>query len=107
MRPIVEAIPKGTFPAKDDTYSSIISSFMECNEEIFSANYDIKFSGSTCVTVMIYGNKVITANVGDSRAILVSHGQEGKLNVTFRTLLQIDFERSQTRPRRRGRTNPN
>jgi serine/threonine protein phosphatase PrpC len=83
MRPIVEAIPKGTFPARDDTYSSIISSFMECNEEIFSANYDIKFSGSTCVTVMIYGNKVITANVGDSRAILVSHGQEGKLQVTL------------------------
>jgi serine/threonine protein phosphatase PrpC len=35
------------------------------------------------VTVMIYGNKVITANVGDSRAILVSHGQEGNLQVTL------------------------
>lgn len=53
-------------------YSAILTAFMECNEEIFSANYDIKFSGSTCVTCLIFGNKVICSNVGDSRAILIT-----------------------------------
>jgi serine/threonine protein phosphatase PrpC len=72
MKPIVETVPKGVFPPKEDIYSSIISAFLECNEEIFNADYDIKFSGSTCVTVLIYGNKVICSNVGDSRCMLVS-----------------------------------
>lgn len=71
MRPIVEK-NKNEFPEREDIYSSIISAFMECNEEIFSANYDIKFSGSTCVTCLIYANRVICSNVGDSRAILVT-----------------------------------
>lgn len=31
----------------------------------------MRFSGSTCVAVLIVGNKVFCANVGDSRAVLV------------------------------------
>lgn len=32
---------------------------------------NLRFSGSTCVTVLIVGTKVFCANVGDSRAVLV------------------------------------
>ena len=39
---------------------------------------DIYFSGSTCVTVLIVGNKIFCANVGDSRAVLARE-QDGKL----------------------------
>ena len=31
---------------------------------------NLRFSGSTCVSVLIVGNKVFCANVGDSRATL-------------------------------------
>jgi serine/threonine protein phosphatase PrpC len=35
------------------------------------------FSGSTCVTVLIVGNKVFCANVGDSRAVLAREIENG------------------------------
>ena len=31
---------------------------------------NLRFSGSTCVSVLIVGTKVFCANVGDSRAVL-------------------------------------
>ena len=33
---------------------------------------DVRYSGSTCVTVLTYGRHLFMANVGDSRAIVVS-----------------------------------
>lgn len=35
-----------------------------------NSGIDLYFSGSTCVSVLIVGNKVFCANVGDSRAVL-------------------------------------
>jgi len=32
---------------------------------------DVRFSGSTCVSMMTYGRNLYTANVGDSRAIVI------------------------------------
>jgi serine/threonine protein phosphatase PrpC len=45
------------------------------NEEILNRPFDVNFSGSTCVTTLIVGNKVYCGNVGDSRAILVSYDE--------------------------------
>lgn len=33
---------------------------------------DVRFSGSTCVSILTYGKRIFVANVGDSRAILIS-----------------------------------
>ena len=44
---------------------------MNCNDELFSGIMDIKFSGSTCVTVLTIGQKLFCSNVGDSRGIVV------------------------------------
>jgi len=41
-----------------------------------NSGIDIYFSGSTCVSVLIVGNKVFCANVGDSRAVL-ARGVDG------------------------------
>jgi serine/threonine protein phosphatase PrpC len=38
---------------------------------------DLYFSGSTCVTVLIVGNKIFCANVGDSRAVLARECENG------------------------------
>lgn len=41
-------------------------------EHIGQPIFDVRFSGSTCIGVLTFGNKLYIANVGDSRAILVS-----------------------------------
>ena len=35
-----------------------------------NSGIDLYFSGSTCVSILIVGNKIFCANVGDSRAVL-------------------------------------
>lgn len=45
---------------------------------------DVRFSGSTCVSVLTYGRKIFVSNVGDSRAIMISatgQGQTDKFHV--------------------------
>ena len=38
---------------------------------------DVRFSGSTCVSVLTFGRKVYVANVGDSRAIVIKSAVDG------------------------------
>ena len=46
-------------------------SFIHVTDQLFkSSGINLRFSGSTCVSVLIVGNKVFCANVGDSRATL-------------------------------------
>ena len=46
-------------------------SFLKVTDQLFkSSGINLRFSGSTCVSVLIVGNKVFCANVGDSRAVL-------------------------------------
>ena len=40
------------------------------NFELYHAGFDIRFSGSTCVMVTLFGDRLLCANVGDSRAVL-------------------------------------
>jgi serine/threonine protein phosphatase PrpC len=37
---------------------------------------DVRYSGSTCVSVLTFGTKLFIANVGDSRAILIKKNDE-------------------------------
>jgi len=39
---------------------------------------DTRYSGSTCVSVLTIGKKLYIANVGDSRAILITSVQDNK-----------------------------
>lgn len=39
---------------------------------------DIRFSGSTCVSIMTLGQKLFCVNVGDSRGIIVKY-TDGKV----------------------------
>ena len=41
------------------------------NTLLNDSKINLRFSGSTCVSVLIVGTKVFCANVGDSRAVLV------------------------------------
>ncbi len=45
--------------------------FISTNSRLFNeATIDTNFSGSTCVSVIYLGDRLISANVGDSRAVL-------------------------------------
>jgi len=46
--------------------------FSETNREVYAMVNDVRFSGSTCVSVITYGKKIFVANVGDSRAVVIS-----------------------------------
>lgn len=55
------------------------NAFLDANEELFSSNLDIRFSGSTCVSMMTLGQKLFCSNVGDSRGIVVKKQPDGKI----------------------------
>ncbi len=48
----------------------LIDSFAKTNEEVGKQNFDVSFSGTTAVTVIFSGTRLVCANVGDSRAVL-------------------------------------
>ena len=51
-------------------------SFIMVQDTLYrDSKINLRFSGSTCVSVLIVGTKVFCANVGDSRAVL--SGDEG------------------------------
>jgi len=41
----------------------------------------VQLSGTTLTSAFFSGNQLFTANVGDSRAILISHDDQGKVKV--------------------------
>jgi serine/threonine protein phosphatase PrpC len=55
---------------KKNNYELIKVAFKMCNEELKKNTYDCSFSGTTCVIIFLIDNRLICANVGDSRAIL-------------------------------------
>jgi len=63
----------------DETCIAFNNAFLNCNEELFSGMMDIRFSGSTCVSIMTLGQKLFCVNVGDSRGIVVKYTSEGKI----------------------------
>lgn len=59
---------------------ALAKSFEHTNKSLYNdSGIDIYFSGSTCVTVLIVGNKIFCANVGDSRAVLARETDGNKL----------------------------
>ena len=56
---------------KENLYSTLKSVFIDTNKTLCGIRtIDTKFSGSTCVTIILTKNKIISANVGDSRAVM-------------------------------------
>lgn len=59
------------YPRNDLIEKLLHNAFEQSNKEVYSMVKDVRFSGSTCVSVLTYGRKLYVANVGDSRAILI------------------------------------
>ena len=56
---------------KKNNYKLIEKIFLNADLQIRRENFDYKTSGTTCVIIFQLGQKIICANVGDSRAIIV------------------------------------
>lgn len=60
-----------TYPEFSTIKEALTVAFEESNNEVYNMVSDVKFSGSTCVSILTYGRKLFSANVGDSRAITI------------------------------------
>ncbi len=71
---------------KDNNYEVIRNAFIKAEYELTLAKFDVNFSGSTTVLVFIINDKIICANVGDSRAILINEkkkNHKGNININI------------------------
>lgn len=50
---------------------NLTKAFAETNDEVYKMTSDVRFSGSTCTSIITYGRRVYCANVGDSRTVLI------------------------------------
>ena len=55
--------------------------FRHAEKDLSKNEIDATFSGTTCVLVLLLNNKLICANIGDSRAILVTKKKIVKLSI--------------------------
>jgi serine/threonine protein phosphatase PrpC len=51
------------------------NSFELCHQKLMQCDFDSQYSGSTCVSVLIDGDRVISGNAGDSRAVMGAYNQ--------------------------------
>jgi len=52
-------------------HDTLRTAFADTNREVYQMVTDVRFSGSTCTSLVTFGRKVYVANVGDSRTILI------------------------------------
>jgi len=67
---------------KESNSKIIKESYSSVSKALHSVHFDCNLSGTTAVSVLLVGNKIICFNAGDSRAILVSStkNKEGIMN---------------------------
>ena len=59
----------------------IVCALHKTNQNLLESEINTELSGSTVIAIFIYHNEIICFNVGDSRAVLASYGNDQKWNV--------------------------
>jgi len=62
-----------------DIPNALRIAYFQTNNKVHEAEFNINSSGSTCVSLVSNNDKLYSANVGDSRAIICSITSEGKI----------------------------
>ena len=77
---------------KNNNYQIIVKAYLDCDIALQKVNFDAKESGSTCNLIINIGKKIICANTGDSRAIVVFDDYIEN-NINYKCMpLSIDFK---------------
>ena len=72
----IEDLVKGVlFGPKELREKCIKDIVVKTNNDLYSQEFDTKLSGSTLVFVLLFDNKIVCGNVGDSRAIIASKNE--------------------------------
>lgn len=74
--------------AHGDYKKALHEAFITTNTELDYTHFDCQFSGTTLCTVTFLGNKLISANAGDSRAIVVRNSPQK--NMKGVTSIQVE-----------------
>ena len=78
---------------KKNNYEIIRHLFTHCEKEISKSEIDANFSGTTCVMLLQIGTKLICANVGDSRCIMVTDKEIEPLSIDQKPNNQDEMDR--------------
>jgi serine/threonine protein phosphatase PrpC len=74
---ICDILPKKMTKLSDDIISEVI---LSTNKSLIEeSKIDCSLSGSTCTTLLIYPERIISANVGDTRAVIAQY-ENGQYN---------------------------
>lgn len=82
---------------KNSNYSFIQHVFENAEKELKKAGIDANFSGSTCVMLFQVKDKLICANVGDSRCIMCTKSKSTALSIDQKPNDPKEMERIQRR----------
>ena len=58
--------------SKQARHQMITEAVFKTNSDLGKKHFEVAFSGSTSITVMLLGNRLVCANIGDSRAVISS-----------------------------------
>jgi serine/threonine protein phosphatase PrpC len=78
----------------ENKYKFIKIAFEKANQDLRYSNIDVNFSGTTCNLVFIIEDKVICANVGDSRSFLMTENLD---------IVNLSFDHKPDLPLEKGR----
>ena len=76
---------------KKSNYEILMNIFLDSDNIIGDQDFDVSFSGTTCVLVIQLGPKLICANVGDSRAILI-YDKENDENLRHTRIFELSHD---------------
>lgn len=60
---------------------TLTNAYELCHQKLLHTDFDTKFSGTTCVTLLINGNRIISSNAGDSRAVMAFYENGGNQSI--------------------------
>ena len=87
----LKELDKIYYTLKKSNYELLINLFMNSDVILGKQNFDVNFSGTTCVLVIQVGRNIICANVGDSRAILV-YDRKNDINLNYLELFELSHD---------------
>ena len=86
-----------------NNFQIIKQAFMTVDRQILNNNnIDTKYSGSTCIFLIILGNHIISASIGDSRGILI-YDEDNDPNLNNLKVCQLSIDHKLEIPEERNR----